>query len=58
MFGEPSFEADLQRLLDKYTMDEILERCEIDPLRVLSLLLDYGFTQLLEIDSYDEPEQS
>ena len=56
MFGEPSFEADLQRLLDKYTMDEILERCEIDPLRVLSLLLDYGFSQLLEIDNYDEPQ--
>lgn len=55
MFGEPSFEADLQKLLDKYTIDEILERCEIDPLRVLSLLVDYGFSQLLDLDN-DEPE--
>lgn len=51
MYGEPTFEEDLQKLLDKYTMDEILELNEISPLVVLMILVDYGFNQLLE----DEP---
>lgn len=50
MYGEPSFEEDLQKLLDKYTMDEILELNEISPLVVLMILVDYGFNQLLEDD--------
>lgn len=48
MFGEPTFEKELQALLDKYTMDEILERNEISPLVVLMILVDYGFNQLLD----------
>lgn len=48
MYGDPDFSSDLQKLLDKYSMDEILERNEIDPLTVLMILVDYGFNQLLD----------
>lgn len=52
MFGEPDFSEELQKLLDKFSMDEILEKFEINPLVVLSILVDYGYNQLLD----DEPE--
>lgn len=48
MFGDPDLSDELRKLLDKYTMDEILERFEIDPLTVLIILVDSGFNQLLE----------
>jgi len=51
MYGDPDFSSDLQKLLDKYSMDEILERNEIDPLTVLLILVDYGFNQLLDDQS-------
>lgn len=48
MYGEPDFDVDLEKLLDKYTIDEILERNDINPLTVLKILLDYGFNQILD----------
>ena len=53
MYGDPDFSSDLQKLLDKYTMDEILELNEISPLVVLMIRVDYGFNQLLENDEQE-----
>lgn len=48
VFGDPSFDTELQKLLDKYTVDEILEKFDINPLVALMILYDHGFTQLLD----------
>ena len=48
VFGDPSFDTELQKLLDKYTVEEILEKFDINPLVALMILYDHGFTQLLD----------
>ena len=48
MFGEPDFTEEVRALLDKYSLEELLERADIDPIKVVLILIDYGYNQLLD----------
>lgn len=43
MFGDPDYTQEIETILDNYSIEEVLEKLEIDPKEILRILAFNGY---------------